>query len=154
MEFGRYNSGGQRRNNSYGDVDIGGRNMDGKDMKGVKKISELTSFLDLTSAYGARRDNVIARGVTLLVNATEECPKQEIPGVESIKIPLGDNAAATINRYFDYIADKINEHALRGGRAMVHCVRGRSRSATLCLAYLMKYHNMSLNTALQYVAAR
>lgn len=81
--------------------------------------------------YGATRENIIKRGCTLLVNAAQELPKQEIPGVESIKLFLDDTPYAIINVYFDRIADKIHEHVLRGGRSLIHCVLGVSRSTSL-----------------------
>jgi hypothetical protein len=52
----------------------------------VSQVTEITPSLYLTSVYGATRDNIIKRGCTLLVNAAQELPKQEIPGVESIKL--------------------------------------------------------------------
>ena len=83
------------------------------------------------SVYGATREHIIKRGCTLLVNAAQELPKQEIPGVESIKLFLDDTPYAIINVYFDRIADKIHEHVMRGGKSLVHCVLGVSRSTSL-----------------------
>ena len=37
---------------------------------------------------------------------------------------------------------------------MVHCHAGRSRSATICLAYLMSASNLSLDNAFEHVRAR
>jgi predicted protein tyrosine phosphatase len=85
----------------------------------------------LKSVYGATREHIIKRGCTLLVNAAQELPKQEIPGVESIKLFLDDTPYAIINVYFDRIADKIHEHVMRGGKSLVHCVLGVSRSTSL-----------------------
>lgn len=121
---------------------------------GVSQINEITPNLYLTSVYGATKENISRRGITLLVNAAQELPKQEISGVESIKLFLDDSTSASISQYFDRIADKINEHASQGGRSLVHCVLGVSRSTTLCLAYLMKYKSMSLKSAFDYVSAR
>jgi len=121
---------------------------------GVSQVTEITPSLYLTSVYGATRENIIKRGCTLLVNAAQELPKQEIAGVESIKLFLDDTPYAIINVYFDRIADKIHEHVLRGGRSLVHCVLGVSRSTSLVLAYLMKYKNMSLKNAFDAVSAR
>lgn len=121
---------------------------------GVSQINEITPNLYLTSVYGATKENISRRGITLLVNAAQELPKQEISGVESIKLFLDDSTSVSISQYFDRIADKINEHASQGGRSLVHCVLGVSRSTTLCLAYLMKYKNMSLKSAFDYVSAR
>jgi predicted protein tyrosine phosphatase len=39
------------------------------------------------------------------------------------------------------------------GPTLVHCYAGRSRSVTVVLAYLIKYHNMLLSDALHHVAS-
>jgi atypical dual specificity phosphatase len=121
---------------------------------GVSQVNELTPGLYLTSVYGATREAVQKKGITLLVNAAQELPKQEFPGVESIKLMLDDVPYATIYVHFDRVADKIHEHISRGGRALVHCMLGVSRSTSLCLAYMMKYKSMGLKSAFDYVSAR
>ena len=40
------------------------------------------------------------------------------------------------------------------GKVLVHCQAGISRSATLCLAYLITSHKVSLSDAFQYVKRR
>ncbi len=121
---------------------------------GVSQVSEILPNLYLTSVYGATRENILKKGISLLVNAAQELPKQELPGLESIKLFLDDTPYATIHVYFERIADKIHEHLSRGGRVMVHCVLGVSRSTSLILAYLMKYRNMSLKSAFDLVSSR
>lgn len=121
---------------------------------GLSKISEITPHLLLTSVYGATRENIIRNNCTLLVNCAQELPKQDIVGVESIKLFLDDMPYAIINVYFDRIADKIHEHANRGGRTIIHCVCGISRAASITIAYLMKYKNMSLRSGYEYVLGR
>ena len=41
-----------------------------------------------------------------------------------------------------------------GGKILIYCRAGQSRSATLCIAYFMKYHDMSYEEAFQYVKYR
>jgi atypical dual specificity phosphatase len=121
---------------------------------GVNQVTELFPNLYLTSIYGATRENITRRNVSLLINAAQELPKCDLNGVESIKLFLDDAPHALASVYFDRISDKINEHLTNGGCALVHCVLGVSRSTTLCIAYLMKYQNMSLKNAFDYVSTR
>jgi atypical dual specificity phosphatase len=121
---------------------------------GVNQVTEIYPNLYLTSIYGATKENITRRSVSLLINAAQELPKTELNGVESIKLFLDDTPHALASVYFDRISDKINDHVSNGGCALLHCVLGVSRSTTLCLAYLMKYQNMSLKNAFDYVATR
>jgi atypical dual specificity phosphatase len=120
----------------------------------VSQVSEIMPNIYLTSVYGATKENILKKKITLLINAAQELPKQEIPGVETIKLFLDDTPYAIINVYFDRIADKIAEHLSRGGKCMIHCVLGVSRSTSLLLAYLMKHKSMNLRHAYEYVQAR
>lgn len=123
-------------------------------MYSVSQVTEIMNGLYLTSVYGATRDNILKRNTTLLINSAQELPKQEVPGVESIKLYLDDTPAALINVYFDRMADKMNEHLTRNGKVIVHCVMGVSRSCSLVLAYLMKYKAMTLKQAFDLVSSK
>jgi len=37
---------------------------------------------------------------------------------------------------------------------LVHCILGRSRSASICIAYLIKYHDMTMEEALAFVKSK
>jgi len=55
------------------------------------------------------------------------------------------------------VADKIEDvrtDTSGRGKALVYCRAGMSRSATLCVAYFMKYHDMAMQEALQFVKTR
>nr|ACG45770.1 hypothetical protein [Zea mays] len=50
---------------------------------------------------------------------------------------------------------KIEDEAISsGGNVLVHCFAGRSRSVTIVVAYLMKKHQMSLESALSLVRSK
>ena len=55
---------------------------------------------------------------------------------------LEDDPRTRLNYYFDPVADKIKEVQDRGGRTLLHCVAGVSRSASLTIAYLVKHKGM------------
>ena len=60
------------------------------------------------------------------------------------------------------VADLIHENAKNGGRTLVHCLAGISRSVSLCIAYMMTHvpserqdsNTMNVYEALDYVRAR
>ena len=70
---------------------------------------------------------------------------------ETIQIAVEDRVSAKLNPYFDLIADKIEQVHHGGGKILIYCRAGQSRSATLCIAYFMKYHDMTYDQAFQYV---
>ncbi|GAB1298623.1 Dual specificity phosphatase 29 [Apodemus speciosus] len=72
----------------------------------------------------------------------------EYHGVEADDVPTFDLSI------FFYSAAAFIDSALRDehSKILVHCAMGRSRSATLVLAYLMIYKNMTLVDAIQQVA--
>ena len=53
--------------------------------------------------------------------------------------------------YFYLISDSVKNSK---GRVLVHCQAGISRSATICLAYLISRHRLRLDEAYEYVKKR
>ncbi|NXX39997.1 DUPD1 phosphatase, partial [Tricholaema leucomelas] len=72
----------------------------------------------------------------------------EYHGVEADDLPTFQ-----LSQFF-YSASKFIDNALQDERnkVLVHCVMGRSRSATLVLAYLMIYKNMTVVDAIKQVS--
>ncbi|RUS90772.1 hypothetical protein EGW08_001483 [Elysia chlorotica] len=118
------------------------------------QVAEITSCLYLSSAAAVRGEKVRSLGITSIINITLEIPNLQLPNLESVQIQVDDSPTARLGLYFDRCADKIHEVDRRGGRTLVHCVAGVSRSASICLAYLMKYHRMPLAQAYRHVKRR
>jgi protein-tyrosine phosphatase len=56
--------------------------------------------------------------------------------------------------YFERACQFIEEARQANGCVLVHCACGVSRSTTLCCAYLIKHHSMSLEHALIQLRSR
>lgn len=60
-------------------------------------------------------------------------------------------SASNYNQVLHPFPDSVKES---GGRVLVHCQAGISRSATICLAYLIHAHRVRLNEAFEFVKRR
>jgi hypothetical protein len=75
-------------------------------------------------------------GITHIVNATSHQVSAE--GREVLMLNLRDNDGdQDISKYFERVNRFIDEARDAGGSALVHCVRGVSRSSALVCAYVM-----------------
>ncbi|KAL2079569.1 hypothetical protein ACEWY4_025313 [Coilia grayii] len=122
--------------------------------KNLSGLAQITDNLYLGSARAARDGAAVSRlQITCIINATENTKHSVAPAVEHVHVPVVDSPSTPMIDHFDEVADKIHCVAEQRGRTLVHCNAGVSRSSTLCLAYLMKYRDMSLVEAHSLVKA-
>lgn len=116
-------------------------------------ISEVLPTLFLCGAGVAIPCFIEQLGVTCVVNAAPELPDTPLPDSRPLyyQVPVLDRGDIDLKYYFDEVADMIEQVRQAGGRSLVHCVAGVSRSASLCIAYLMKHGAMSLRQAFEHV---
>ncbi|PHT94908.1 Dual specificity protein phosphatase 1 [Capsicum chinense] len=69
-------------------------------------------------------------------------------------LAVHDRVDENISHYFEECFNYIEEAKGQGGGVLVHCFAGKSRSATIVIAYLMKKHAMSHNEAYQLVKSK
>ncbi|CAG9323586.1 unnamed protein product [Blepharisma stoltei] len=67
------------------------------------------------------------------------------------QFPILDSPSFDILKYFDEAAEFIEDAINSGGRVMVHCLLGVSRSTSLVIAYIMKQRRWSLRKAKLFV---
>ncbi|KJH41981.1 dual specificity phosphatase, catalytic domain protein [Dictyocaulus viviparus] len=115
------------------------------------QISEITNYLFLSGAGCLKPDKIKQKQIVFIVNATTEEPNSYIQGVEYMNVRIDDHPYARIQEYFDQVADKIKAVKDRGGKTLVHCMAGVSRSASLVMIYLVKHERMTLRQAYHYV---
>jgi len=114
-------------------------------------VAKITDRLYLCGAKAIKQQPLIDTGITLVVNCSNDVPTYRIPGMQNFRIKIDDSPRVRLDMYYDRGAEEINNACSRRGRVLVHCNDGVSRSATLCIFYLMKYHHMTLADAYESV---
>lgn len=113
------------------------------------QLCKVTKALFISNARSACSDELIQQeAVTLCINVSKQQPFPSA-GIKKLQIPVYDDPNEDLYGHFDRCADAIQKEANRGGRSVVYCKNGRSRSATVCIAYLMKHRKLPLTDALQ-----
>lgn len=117
------------------------------------QVARITDHLYLSSLQALTPNRLRQLGVTQLISVmADPIPGEITAQVERhTQIPVEDIDYSNLRRHFDEVADRIAREARRGGKTVVHCMAGISRSATMVLAYLVKHHGMSLSAAYEYV---
>ncbi|CAF0826467.1 unnamed protein product [Didymodactylos carnosus] len=120
----------------------------------IDSITFITPYVYVGGQTAARAlSNIYLNGIRCIINVARELPHVQYPShIESIKINIDDVSTYHIEKYFDKIADKIHQNeTIVKRKTLVHCQAGMSRSVTCVIAYLMKYKQMSLIQAYNYV---
>lgn len=108
--------------------------------------------LFLGSARAAGAEEQLARaGVTLCVNVSRQQPGPRAPGVAELRVPVFDDPAEDLLAHLEPTCAAMEAAVRGGGACLVYCKNGRSRSAAVCTAYLMRHRGLSLVQAFQMV---
>jgi protein-tyrosine phosphatase len=95
-------------------------------------------------------ENQISHILTVADNLNSSFP--ELFTYKSIEIL--DTIEFNILNVFDEAFSFIDTALAAGQKVLVHCFAGKSRSATIIIAYLMKNHSMSLDSALKFLKSK
>ena len=120
----------------------------------VSRIDKITDNLYLCGCHALAVSKVRNLGITHVVNATMQVADLNAQDIQTTRVLVSDVPQASLDAYFDKVADKIETVRKAGGRVLVHCMAGVSRSPSLCIAYLMKYQRMTLLNSYNHVKAR
>ncbi|KAL3096020.1 hypothetical protein niasHS_005780 [Heterodera schachtii] len=119
------------------------------------QISELVPGLYICGVTGLTPANMKAFRIELIVNATREVPNLKSLGhIQRMKLWVEDTTDEDLFPHFDIVADQIHAVIQDRGAVLVHCVAGVSRSAAICLAYLLKYRTRSLRAAYHLMCSK
>ncbi|KAK6293684.1 hypothetical protein J4Q44_G00360100 [Coregonus suidteri] len=94
--------------------------------------------------------------ITHVVNATAECPDAFPSTLSYLRLRLSDDAqqdlVEALPQAARFIAGALSSEV--GGRVLVHCSMGRSRSSALTLAFLMQHQRWTLLHAIRWLKER
>ncbi|XP_006148922.1 dual specificity protein phosphatase 18 [Tupaia chinensis] len=111
----------------------------------IHGLSQITSSLYISNGAVANNKLMLCSNyITTVINVSVEVKNTFYEDIQYVHVPVTDLPTSSLYEFFDPIADYIHSVETKQGRTLLHCVAGISRSAALCLAYLMKYHSMSL----------
>jgi protein-tyrosine phosphatase len=116
-------------------------------------MSQILSYLYLGSAEDAFNKRFLeTEGITHVLNVAREIPQCRCLFYKYI--PLDDTWSQNINVYFPITNDYISNVEKTGGKVLVHCAAGVSRSAAIVIAYLMWREKVPMGDAYEFVKAR
>jgi rhodanese-related sulfurtransferase len=102
-------------------------------------------YMGPARAAGAKAyESLVQAGVGAIINCTLHIPcHHRRHNIRYCQIPVRDHAGADILTYLPGATTFLDNNLRQGTSVLVHCEMGVSRSATVVLAYLMQYHNMT-----------
>ncbi|XP_068615027.1 dual specificity protein phosphatase 5-like [Brachionichthys hirsutus] len=116
---------------------------------------EILPFLFLGSAYHASREDYLSGlHITALLNVSRRDLRPADGQYDYKWIPVEDSHMADISSHFQEAIEFIDGVKQSGGKVLVHCEAGISRSPTICMAYIMRTQQLRLDAAFDVVKRR
>jgi len=124
-------------------------------------VIKQTSFIIDQLFLGGERSSkekktLVGLNVKVIVNVTNDV-KCSFEGEKLFvykTILIADKPLANMGKHFEETCQFIHENILAGKTVLVHCKGGRSRSATMILAYLVTHQGYSLKDAYLHVRSK
>jgi protein-tyrosine phosphatase len=121
-------------------------------VQGHDWFDQITPQIWMGGAPTYRRDYdyLLATGIKAVVDVREEregdLELYEANEIDYLKLRVLDVMVPS-DEQLDEGTNFIKEHVLEGGKVLIHCAKGRGRSATMMAAYLMRYEGLSYEEA-------
>jgi protein-tyrosine phosphatase len=114
----------------------------------------ITNHIYLGNAYNSANYEILKElNIGLIVNITEEIPIYFPEDFVYIHYPIRDINGVDIKPHLEFIIDKIYDYIINPDNndknVLVHCYKGASRSASIVIAYQLKYEKRTLDNIYQ-----
>ena len=117
----------------------------------MDQASKVFDFLYLGSEWNASNlEELKSNGITHILNVTREIDNFYPAVFKYLNIREYDEEETDLLKYWDRTFHFIFDCIDSGGKVLVHCKMGISRSAATVVAFGMKYYGWSLNKTLAY----
>lgn len=125
-----------------------------REEKEKTEISQILDFLFLSGCNGLTTERLQKLNITAAVNCIKGIKSKFTKDINLIYIPVEDEETEDLVPYIKQVVDFIEEERKNGGKTLVYCGLGISRSVTFVLAYLMIYQKMNLIESYKFVQKR
>ncbi|XP_005188520.2 dual specificity protein phosphatase 19 [Musca domestica] len=116
----------------------------------------LPNHLYFGSQDSVTLENILEYKLTHILSIGIECPLNDLPEgisnlfINCLDLPETELTSGVWDQAFEFIQNAM----AKDGCVLVHCNAGVSRSASVVIAYLMKYQHMDFDMAYRYVKSR
>lgn len=119
----------------------------------AKPIAVLSHLVLGNERDASSMETIKSFGISYILNITARCPNyfENDSQFKYKRISANDTGSQKLIDHFEEAFQFIEEARANNKVVLVHCMAGISRSVTITIAYLMKYHRMSTNRAYQYL---
>ena len=115
--------------------------------KDINNVYSDIYISDIGTAYNVELLDEL--GITHIVNAVLAIEPAFPDKYEYLSVDLRDISNENIENEFDKVNEFIDLALSNGGKVLVHCIAGVSRSASLVASYLINKKNLSFDEALK-----
>ncbi|XP_039212990.1 dual specificity phosphatase 28 isoform X2 [Crotalus tigris] len=118
-------------------------------------LCKVTDSLFVSNSRSACCESLLSQErITFCINVSRQQPFPSFQQGQLLRIPVFDDPSEDLYKYFEHCSDAIEDIIQRGGKCLVYCKNGRSRSATICTAYLMKHQKLRLKDAFEFTKSQ
>ncbi|KAH9858644.1 phosphatases II [Lenzites betulinus] len=121
----------------------------------LPQASEIIPGLIVCDMYTATTPATLQRlNITHVVSVMNKPPYRYPKPIQHLCVPIDDQPTANLLDYLEGAVAWIHAAIAGGGRVIVHCMWGMSRSASVAIAYLIAQRGMTLGQAHSFVRSR